>query len=137
MMRSVVIYGSSIAVAAFLLRWLEYRHAVRMFSTELYVVLVALLFTAIGIWIGHRLTRPTGRAPFSRNEKALQSLGISEREYEVLCLLAAGHTNREIADRLFVSPNTVKTHLTHLYEKLGVSRRTQAIHKCKALRLIA
>jgi DNA-binding CsgD family transcriptional regulator len=137
MIRSIVTYGSSIALAAFTLRWLEYRHAIRMFPTELYVILVAALFTAVGIWVGRRLTRPTGSVPFARNERALQALGISEREYEVLCLLAAGHSNREIAERLFVSTNTVKTHLAHLYEKLGVSRRTQAIHKCKALRLIA
>ena len=137
MIRPIVAYGGSIALAAFVLRWLEYRHAIRMFPTGIYVFLVALLFTAVGIWVGHRLTRPARSPPFARNERALQTLGISEREYEVLCLLAAGHSNREIAQRLFISPNTVKTHLAHLYEKLGVSRRTQAIHKCKALRLIA
>jgi DNA-binding NarL/FixJ family response regulator len=137
MMRSIGIYGVSIAAAAFVLRWLEYRHSIRMFSTELYVVFVALLFAGVGMWVGHRLTRSAAGKSFVRNERALRALGISEREYEVLQLLAAGHSNREIGERLFVSPNTVKTHVSHLYEKLGVARRTQAIHKCKALRLIS
>jgi DNA-binding CsgD family transcriptional regulator len=137
MIRSIAIYGGSIALAAFVLRWLEYRHAIRMFSTELYIVLIALVFTAIGIWVGRWLTQPRKTRSFVRNDRALQSLGISAREYEVLCLLAAGNSNQEIADRLFVSLNTVKTHLKNLYSKLDVTRRTQAIHKSKALRLIA
>lgn len=107
-----------------------------MFSTELYILFVALTFTALGIWLGRKLAGPRKRQDFACNERALQTLGISEREYEVLCLLARGLANQEIADKLHVSPNTVKTHLAHLYEKLGVSRRTQAVHKSKALRLI-
>lgn len=136
MIRSLVIYGVVIAIAAFGLRWLEYRHALRMFTTELYIVIIAAAFTGLGIWVGHRLTSRRGAASFQRNEKALRSLGISDREYDVLLLLARGHSNREIAEKLFVSANTVKTHLAHLYDKLDVSRRTQAIHKSKALRLI-
>jgi DNA-binding CsgD family transcriptional regulator len=136
MMRSIGLYGISIAAAAFVLRWLEYRHSVRMFSTELYVVFVALFFAAVGMWVGRRLTSAPSATTFVRNERALQTLGISDREYEVLRLLADGLSNQEIAKRLFVSPNTVKTHLSHLYAKLGVKRRTQAIHKSKALRLI-
>lgn len=136
MIRRALIYGFAIAGSAFLLRWLEYRHTVRMFPTELYVVLVAVLFAILGVWVGHRLTRTRDARPFEKNEQALETLGISDREYEVLCLLAAGHSNREISDKLFISANTVKTHLKHLYDKLDVSRRTQAVHKSKALRLI-
>jgi len=134
--RSIALYGSIIAVAAFVFRWMEYRHAIRMFSTELYILVVALAFAALGIWLGHKFAGPGKNPAGNRNDKALQTLGISEREYEVLCLLARGLSNKEIAESLHVSPNTVKTHLAHLYDKLAVSRRTQAIHKSKALQLI-
>jgi DNA-binding CsgD family transcriptional regulator len=136
MTRPIAVYGLAIAVAAFLLRWLEYRHAILFFPTEIYIVCIAVLFAAVGIWAGHHLTRRPGNRTFKRNDKAMQSLGISEREYEVLVLLAHGHSNQEIADKLFVSRNTIKTHLAHAYDKLGVSRRTQAIRKSRALRLI-
>jgi DNA-binding CsgD family transcriptional regulator len=129
-------YGLALAAGAFVLRWLEYQYAVRTFSTEIYIVLIAAAFTVLGIWLGHRLTRRGTDPDFEKNAQALHYLGVSEREYEVLALLADGLSNREIAERLFVSPNTVKTHLMHLYEKLGVSRRTQAIHKARELRLI-
>ena len=136
MIRSFAIYGLAIAAAAFALRWLEYRHALRFFTTEAYVVLIAVVFTVLGAWVGHRLTTKRSQGSFERNEKAIAALGISDREYDVLCLLANGDSNKEIAAKLFVSANTVKTHLAHLYDKLDVSRRTQAIHKSKALRLI-
>ena len=136
MKRLLVVYGVAIAAAAFALRWLEYRHSIRMFGTELYIVVIALLFAGLGAWVGHRLTSRRSRDAFEKNERALDTLGISKREYEVLLLLADGYSNKEIASRLFLSPNTVKTHLAHLYDKLDVSRRTQAIHKSKALRLI-
>ncbi len=129
-------YGFVMALGAFVLTWLEYQHAVRLFSTEAYILVLAVLFTAMGIWVGHRLTGARGKEAFEKNTRALQSLGISEREYQVLELLAEGCTNREIGNRLFISANTVKTHLARLYEKLEVSRRTQAIHRAKALRLI-
>lgn len=136
MIRSLLLYGLAIAAGAFALRWLEYRHALGLFRTELYIVIIAVAFTALGAWLGQRLTRRRSVDTFKRNEKALRAIGISDREYDVLVLLARGHSNQEIADRLFVSANTVKTHLAHLYDKLDVSRRTQAIHKSKALRLI-
>jgi ATP/maltotriose-dependent transcriptional regulator MalT len=119
-----------------LLSWIRYRHVVQLFSTEIYVGTVALLFTGLGIWVGHRVTRPGLPPAGERNQKAIDALGISAREYEVLELLAEGLSNKEIATRLFVSPNTIKTHLARLYEKLEVSRRTQAIHKARSLRLI-
>lgn len=136
MIRIALIYGLSLAVGAFALRWLEYRYTVRIFSPEIYIALVAIGFAALGVWAGNRLTRRAAPPAFRKNTEALIYLGVSDREYEVLVLLAEGHSNREIAERLFVSPNTVKTHLASLYGKLEVARRTQAVGKAKQLRLI-
>lgn len=136
MKKTIAIYSLAVGFAAFLLHWLEYKYTIRVFSTEIYIVLIATLFTGLGIWVGQRLTSKVEALPFKRNVKALSYLGISEREYEVLELLAKGLSNKEIADSLFVSPNTVKTHLAHLYQKLEVSRRQQAINKAKELQMI-
>ena len=124
------------AAGALLLEWLEVQYLLKRFSTEIYIVILCGLFTVLGIWIGHRLVRPTRVEPFELNFKALTYLGISERESDVLTLLAAGHSNQEIADRLFVSPNTVKTHLQNLYQKLDVVRRGQAVQKARSLQLV-
>lgn len=136
MKKTILIYSLATAGGAFLLSWLEYQYTVRVFSTEIYIVFIALLFTALGIWVGHHLTTRPVSGSFKKNVDAIQYLGISTREYEVLLLLAEGHSNKEIAKRLFVSPNTVKTHLARLYGKLEVSRRTQAIHKAQKLEMI-
>ena len=136
MKKSIVIYSLAVGITAFLLQWLEYKYTVRVFSIEIYIVLIAILFTGLGVWIGKRLTTSSKKRPFEKNVRALAYLGISEREYDVLMLLAEGLSNKEIAQRLFVSPNTVKTHLARLYEKLEVSRRTQAINKAKDLHII-
>lgn len=137
MKKTVALYSLSIAAAAFVLQWLQYKHAVKVIPGEIYIVLIAVGFTALGIWVGNRLTQGMAVVPeFAKNERALDSLGISEREYEVLELLAAGQSNKEIAANLFVSPNTVKTHLANLYGKLEVSRRTQAVQRARELQLI-
>ena len=124
------------AAGALLLEWLEVQYLLKQFSTEIYIVILCGLFTGLGIWIGQRLARPARTEPFELNTKALNYLGISERECDVLTLLAAGHSNQEIADRLFVSPNTVKTHLQNLYQKLDVARRGQAVQKARSLSLV-
>ena len=124
--RTIVIYGGVLAIAAFALQQLEYRYLARAFATEIYIVLIALGFTALGVWAGRRLTARAPAETFARNDAALKSLGVTDREYEVLSLLAEGLANKEIARRLEVSPNTVKTHIARLYEKLGAERRTQA-----------
>ncbi len=134
--RTVLLYGVALAVAAFALEWLEYRYLTRLFATEIYIVLVAAGFTVLGLWAVRRLTRQAPASPFTRNDAALRSLGVTEREYEVLVLLADGCANKEIARRLEVSPNTIKTHIARLYEKLEVGRRTQAVQKARALALI-
>lgn len=133
---SIILYGLAIAAGAFALRWLEYHYTVRLFSTEIYIVVIAVAFTALGLWLGRYLTERASPAAFEKNVQALEYLGISEREYAVLALLGEGHGNREIAARLFVSTNTIKTHLARLYAKLDVSSRTQAITKARSLRLL-
>jgi DNA-binding NarL/FixJ family response regulator len=134
--RTIFIYGGVLAIAAFALQQLEYQYLARAFATEIYIVLIALGFTALGIWAGRRLTSRVPAEPFARNDAALKSLGVTDREYEVLALLAEGLANKEIARRLEVSPNTVKTHVARLYEKLGAERRTQAVQKARELALI-
>lgn len=136
MLRTVLIYGALLAAGALGLQWLQYRFLVQTHSTEVYVALVALAFLGLGVYVGARLFKRPPAAPFAPNTVAQQTLGISGRELEVLELLAAGRTNKEIASRLDVSPNTVKTHVANLYEKLGVQRRTAAIGRARELGML-
>lgn len=137
MLKAVLIYGSALAAGAVLLQWLEYQIWARRHSGTVYVALIALAFLGLGIWVGRRLFRsepPAGQ--FAPNERAQSSLGITEREREVLQLLADGRSNKEIAARLGLSPNTVKTHVARLFEKLRVARRTEAIQLARELGLL-
>lgn len=139
MKRTIFLYGLALAALVVVLKYLEYRLIVRDLSIEFYVGIVAVFFTGLGVWAGLRLTKKSTAvaAPvFQLNELALQRLGISKREHEVLALMAQGLSNQEIADTLFVSLNTIKSHASNLFLKLEVSRRTQAIQKGKSLRLI-
>ncbi|MFM7485436.1 MAG: response regulator transcription factor [Cytophagales bacterium] len=141
MTRTVILYALALALLAWLLKWLQFQFFVRDISLEAYLGLLALFFTGLGIWAGLRLTRKkivtvTLGPEFVFNEAEMVRLGISKREHEVLDLMAKGMGNQEIADKLFVSLNTVKTHTSNLFLKLEVSRRTQAIQKAKQLRLI-
>lgn len=136
MTKPILIYSIGIACAAFALQWLEYKYAVRMFSTEFYFVIIALIFTALGIWVGNRLTARNRPRPFQKNQRAIDYLGLSPSEQKVLALLAKGLSNAEIAGRIHVSINTVKSHLGNLYAKLEVSRRTQAVHKARSLKIV-
>ncbi len=137
MVRIILIYGSILGVGAFALQWLQFGLIARMHPTELYVGLIALAFMGLGVWAGARLFRtPVPAQTFEINAKAMASLGISEREFEVLELLAAGQSNKEISARLKVSPNTVKTHVANLYGKLEVRRRTEAILRARELGML-
>ena len=136
MKRIVIGYGLALAALALLVEWMDWRHQSQEWSTSFYVLCVALLFAALGIWLGNRLTPRPRITPFERNAAALASLGISAREVEVLDLLAQGHANKVIARRLDISPNTVKTHVSHLFEKLEAANRTQAIAKARTLDLL-
>lgn len=136
MWKAIAIYAFLLAAGAFALEWLQYKYVARVFSTDIYVGLIAVGFAGLGVWAGYRLTPKRALSGFERNTAALKSLGVTDREFAVLELLAAGQANKEIARNLDVSPNTVKSHILHLFEKLGVQRRTQAISKARELHLI-
>ena len=136
MWRIILIYGGLLAVAALGLQWLEFQLFVRAHPGELYVGLLAAGFMALGVWVGMRLIPRSSTGPFKPNDQVRSTLGISDREFEVLELLAAGRSNKEIASQLSVSPNTVKTHLAKLYSKLEVTRRTEAILKARELGML-
>jgi len=136
MIRTVAVYALALAAGALVLQWLQYNYLVRAFSTEIYIALIALAFGGLGVWAGMRLARRPAPETFEKNTAALASLGITLREQEVLGLLAAGKSNKEIAQKLGVSPNTVKTQVASLYQKLEVQRRTQAVQKARELALI-
>ena len=136
MLRFALIYGGALAALALLLEWLDYRRLAREWSVELVVFVVALLFLGLGLWAGSRLTAWPRGPEFVRNDKALASLGISGRECEVLDLLAQGCSNKVIARRLAISPNTVKTHVSRLFEKLEAESRVEAIIKARTLAIL-
>ena len=139
MRKTIVLYGLAMAVLLGLLKLVEYKYFVRDIPLEFYVGVVAVMFTGLGIWAGLRFTRPKVieiGGPFELDETNLQKLGISKREYEVLELISSGLSNQEIAEKLFVSRSTVKTHVSSLLAKLDSSRRTQAISRAKELRII-
>lgn len=140
MWRTIILYGVALALLVFVLKFIEYRYLMRDLSLEFYLGVVALFFTVIGVWTGIRLTggktNPPAATPFIPDEENIRRVGISRREHEVLALMAQGFSNQEIADRLYVSLNTVKTHSANLFLKLEAKRRTQAIQKGKQLRLI-
>lgn len=147
MKRTVLVYGILGGVLIAALKIVEYRFLVLEHSLEIYGGIVALLFSGLGIWLGLKLTRtretvvvrevPVPVAgPFERNETRREQLGITQRELEILEAMAAGLSNREMAERLFVSENTVKTHTARLFDKLSARRRTQAVQRAKEAGLI-
>ena len=137
MWKRVAAYGILLALGTLALQWLDYQWLARTHSTDLYLFLVAAGFLVLGLVIGARVI---GRRPaatdFDGNPKARAALGISPREVAVLEEIAAGHSNKQIAARLQVSPNTVKTHVARLFEKLGARRRTEALRKARELGLL-
>lgn len=160
MRRHVLLYGLLGGVLIAGLKLVEYRWLVLQHSVEIYGAIVAVLFSGLGLWLGRKLTRPAETVTetivvrevverqvlvreevpppteFVRDEDRLESLGITPRELEILGLIAEGLSNREIAERASVSENTVKTHSSRVFDKLGARRRTQAVQKGKELRLI-
>ena len=145
MKKTILLYGllGGLLIAA--LKAIEYRFLVVEHSLEIYGGLVALLFAALGIWLGLKLTRtrivvkevavPVG-GPFVLNALRQEQLGITPRELEILAQIAAGLSNREIAAKLYVSENTVKTHTGSVFEKLNAKRRTQAVQLAKEAGLL-
>lgn len=153
MRRTVLLYGLLGGALITALRLVEYRFLVLEHSLQIYGGIVAAVFAGLGIWLGLKLTRTKETVvvrevqvpvpievrvsgPFVRNDRRVAELGITPRELEILEALAAGYSNREIGERLFVSENTVKTHTARLFDKLSAKRRTQAVQRAKEEGLI-
>jgi DNA-binding CsgD family transcriptional regulator len=134
--KRIIAYGALLAAGTLALQWLDYQHLVRAHSDEVYTVLIAVGFLVLGAWLGAKAFASAQPLPFDGNPQAVAALGISEREMEVLRELAAGRSNKEIAKALDVSPNTVKTHVARLFEKLGARRRTEAIRRAQELGIL-
>jgi NarL family two-component system response regulator LiaR len=150
--KATIVYSISLAFLLFLLKWLELRFLIFHHSFEIYVGFIAVIFTALGIWLALKLSKPKIETVVVEKEVYVTSpesyrnvpdasliaeLELSKRELEILGLLAQGHSNQEIAAKLFVSLSTVKTHNQNLFEKLDVKRRIQAVEKARKLNLIA
>lgn len=151
MKKHILIYGLMGGALIVVLKAIEYRYLMVEHAVEIYGALIAALFSAVGIWLGLTLTKSRERvvvkevevqvpvpvsATFVRDDQKAEALGLTKRELEVLELIAAGLSTREIAERVFVSENTVKTHAKRLFEKLGAKRRTQAVQLAKEAGLI-
>jgi len=131
------LYGLALAAGTFALQWLDYQRLARTHVGDAYIALLAIGFMGLGVYLGIRLFGSPAATPAAHgNPQAQATLGISERELEVLRELAAGWSNKEIALRLNVSPNTVKTHVARLFEKLGAKRRTDAIARARELGIL-
>ncbi len=136
MWKQVASYGAFLAVGTLALEWLDYQRLARAHSGDIYIFLIAAAFLALGVFVGMRLFAVPKSEKRDGNPQAQASLGISPRELTVLRELAAGRSNKEIAAQLNVSPNTVKTHVARLFEKLGAKRRTDAINRARELGIV-
>jgi NarL family two-component system response regulator LiaR len=135
--KKVVIYGFLMALAVGIYKYLEYQFIAKSFSSDITLTLFAILFTVVGIWAGLKYGKSKkAKFEFKVDPEKRKDLNISDREFEVLELLASGLSNQEIADKLFVSLNTIKTHSSNLYSKLGAKRRTQAIEKARNMGIL-
>jgi DNA-binding CsgD family transcriptional regulator len=147
--KQIIVYGIALAVLLFLLKWLETRYILLDQQLDIYLGIVAVLFTALGIWLALKIRKPkvetviiekkvvlANGPDFILNEDEVRRLNLSKRELEVLQLMADGLSNQEIAERLFVSLNTIKTHSAQIFEKMEVKRRTQAVDMAKRLSII-
>lgn len=146
--RHIVLYGLLMAVMVFVLKWLQWKYLITDNSSDIYIGLIAVFFTFLGVWIATQLTRSKVKTvvvekevylpqpdAFTVNEVELQKLNLTSREYEVLQLLTQGYSNAEIAEKLFLSLSTVKTHASNLFVKMDVKSRIQAVEKARRLRI--
>ncbi|MBA2499929.1 MAG: response regulator transcription factor [Chitinophagaceae bacterium] len=147
--RHIIFYGLILATLVFTLKWLQWKFLIVDNAIDIYIGLVAVFFTALGIWVATQLVKPkvetvivekeikvTQPEEFTINKTELKKLHLNNREYEVLQLLAKGLSNADIATNLFLSLSTIKTHISNLYFKMDVKSRTQAITKAKNLKII-
>ena len=143
---SIVGYGASAGLLIAVLKFIDYRFLVIEHSVQIYGALIAGVFAAVGIWLGLTLTKekivvqhvevPVPAGPFVFNQAKADELTLTPREIEVLGLMAEGLSNKQMAERLFVSENTIKTHCSRIFDKLGAGRRTQAVQLAKQHGLI-
>ena len=136
MWKRAAIYGALLGAGTLVLQWLDYQRLARVHSGDIYIFLIAALFLGLGIFVGTRVRATTAPARADGNPQAQASLGISPSELVVLKEIAAGRSNKEIASRLRISPNTVKTHAARLFDKLGAKRRTDAVNKARELGIV-
>jgi DNA-binding CsgD family transcriptional regulator len=145
--KTILLYGLIGGLLIAGLKLVEYRFLVVQHSLELYGGIVALIFAGLGIWLGLKLTRVRetvvvkevrvpAQGPFIVSTERKEQIGITDRELEILQLIAEGLSNKEIAERLYVSENTVKTHASRVFDKLNAKRRTQAVQLAKEAGLI-
>jgi DNA-binding CsgD family transcriptional regulator len=136
MAKRIVLYGALLAAGTLLLQWLDYQRLVRSHVGDVYGFLIGAGFLVLGIWLGAKVIASPRAQSFDGNPAAVAALGISARELEVLREVMAGRSNQEIADRLGVSPNTVKTHVARLLDKLGAKRRGDAVARARELGIV-
>jgi DNA-binding CsgD family transcriptional regulator len=147
--KHIIFYGSGLAILVFSLKWLQWKFLIVDNSLDIYIGLIAVFFTILGVWIATQLTKPRIEKvivekkvfipqpqDFALNETELKKLNLTNREYEVLQLVVKGHSNSDIANILFLSLSTIKTHISNLYVKMNVNRRAQAIEKAKRLKIV-
>lgn len=147
--RYIFLYGLILAILVFVLKWLQWKFLIVDNAIDIYIGFVAFFFTGLGVWVATQLVKPKIQTViiekevlivqpenFTINETELQKLNLSSREYEVLQLLTKGYSNADIAETLFLSLSTIKTHVSNLYLKMDVKSRTQAIEKSKRLKII-
>lgn len=146
--RHILLYGGIMAILVFALKWLEWKYLITDHSLDIYIGLIAVFFTFLGVWIATQLLKPKIKTVvvekevytshpdgFNIDEAELKKLSLTTREYEVLQLLTQGHSNAEIAENLFLSLSTVKTHVSNLFDKMEVKNRIQAVEKAKRLKI--
>ncbi len=136
MKKTVVLYGVLLALIVVVLKTIEYKWLLRDISWQLYVFIIALVFTVLGAWLGNHFFKTNTNKTTSINHQAIKQLGLSKRELEVLQVMCDGASNQQIADQLFISVNTVKTHLKSAFIKLEVENRVTAINKLNQLNMV-
>lgn len=147
--RHIILYGILMAILVFILKWLQWKFLIVNNSIDIYIGLIAIFFTVLGVWMATQFIRVktktvivekkvivTHSDKFKPDDAELKNLNLSSREYEVLQLLAKGYSNADIAKKLFLSINTIKTHVSNLYQKVDVKSRTQVIEKAKRMKII-
>ena len=147
--KHIILYGLTLAILIFGLKWLQWNFLIVENAIDIYIGLIAVIFTVLGVWIASQIIKPKTKTVFvekqifkdrpevfTLDERALKKLALTSREFEILQLMAKGHSNATIADQLFLSVSTIKTHVSNLFAKMEVNSRYQAITKARALKIV-